>query len=348
MPLFRPDYLADFCRRIFYSSGVPDVEAGIVASRLVEANSFGHDSHGIIRIPQYLGAIAEGDVVPGAVIETAQESTASATLDGNWGFGQVVAGQAVTIGAEKARASGLSVVTIQNSYHIGRLGAYVEELAQQQFIGLLMANAHGRGNIIAPWGGAEGRLATNPLAVGIPTGDPGAPIILDMTTSAVAEGKVRVKLNRGESVPDGWLLDADGHPSNDPNVLYGNPRGMILPFGGSAGHKGYGLGVMVALLGGALSGAGTTGHPNARLGNGCFLLIIDIAQFVALEDFVNDVDSFVAYLKDTPPMQGFEEVLIPGEIERRERARRNDGIEVEDETWRQIVDCATKHGVDID
>ena len=120
MPLFRPDYLADFCRRIFYSAGVPDVEAGIVASRLVEANSFGHDSHGIIRVPQYLGAIAEGDVVPGAEIETAQEITASATLDGNWGFGQVVAGQAVTIGAEKARASGLSVVTFQNSYHIGR------------------------------------------------------------------------------------------------------------------------------------------------------------------------------------------------------------------------------------
>ena len=348
MPLLHPDHLTETCRNLFEAAQVPPSEAAAVAGRLVEANRLGHDSHGVIRMPQYLKGIEDGEVVPGAAVETAAETPASATLDGNWGFGQVVAGRAAEVCIAKARQCGLAAVTVRRSYHIGRLGAYVEEMARQEQIGLLMANAHGRGAIIAPWGGAEGRLATNPVAVGIPTGDPQAPAVLDMTTSAVAEGKVRVKLNSGEPVPDGWMLDGNGKPTNDPADLYTEPRGTILPFGGSAGHKGYGLGVIVDLLGGALSGAGTTGHPRARLGNGCFLLALDVGQFLPFGDFAAEVDGFVRYLKSTPPMAGFEEVLIPGEVERRQSARRGGEIAVDEETWRQIAACAEKLGVGIE
>ena len=348
MPVLHPDHLTETCRSLFLAARVPASEAAAVAGRLVEANRLGHDSHGVIRVPQYLAAIAGGEVVPGAPLETAAETPASATLDGNWGFGQVVAGRAAEVCIAKARQCGLAAVTVRRSYHVGRLGAYVEELARQRQIGLMMANAHGRGAVIAPWGGAEGRLATNPVAVGVPTGDPQAPIVLDMTTSAVAEGKVRVKLNRGEPVPDGWLLDNRGQPTSDPADLYTEPRGTLLPFGGAAGHKGYGLGVIVDLLGGALSGAGTTGHARARLGNGCFLLALDVGQFLPFGDFAAEVDGFVRYLKSTPPMAGFEEVLIPGEVERRESARRGGEIAVDGETWRQIAACAEKLGVEIE
>ncbi len=348
MPLLHPDHLTEICRSLFRAAQVPAPEAAAVAGRLVEANRLGHDSHGVIRVPQYLKAIEDGEVVPGADVEILEETPASATLDGNWGFGQVVAGRAVELAVAKARQYGLAAVTVRRSYHIGRLGAYVEEMARQQQIGLLVANAHGRGAIIAPWGGAEGRLATNPLAVGIPTGDPQAPIVLDMTTSAVAEGKVRVKLNAGEPVPDGWMLDGNGKPTNDPADLYSEPRGTILPFGGAAGHKGYGLGVIVDLLGGALSGAGTTGHARARLGNGCFLLALDVRQFLPFGDFAAEIDDFVRYLKSTPPMAGFEEVLIPGEVERRQNARGGEEIAVDEETWRQIAACAERLGVEIE
>ena len=346
MPQLLPDQLVDVCRSLFCAAGVPDCEAQIVASRLVEANTLGHDSHGVIRMPQYLAAIADGEVSPGAQIRTESESAAAAQLDGNWGFGQVIAGHAAAIGAAKAKECGLAAITVRNSYHVGRLGAYVEELARQKLIGLLMANAHGRGDIIAPWGGARGRLATNPIAVGIPTGDADAAIVLDMTTSAVAEGKVRVQLNRGEPVPDGWLLDADGVATTDAAALYGDPRGTILPFGGLAGHKGYGLGVIVDLLGGALSGAGTTGSPDARLGNGCFLLVLDISQFIPFAEFTSSVDNFVAYLKTSQPLEGFEEVLLPGEVERRQLAKRQGGVALDEETWRQIAAWGEQLGVD--
>ena len=174
--------------------------------------------------------------------------------------------------------------------------------------------------------------------------------MLDMTTSSVAEGKVRVKRNRGESVPDGWLLDAEGRPTNDPQSLYGTPRGSILPFGGSGGaHKGFGLNVVVDLLAGALSGAGTTGTPQAQHGNAFFLMALDLSQFIPADEYYRMVDGLVSFVKSSAPMVDFEEVLVPGEIEARERKKREmGGIFVEEETWHQIVACADALGIGLE
>ena len=239
-------------------------------------------------------------------------------------------------------------MTVRRSYHIGRLGAYVEEMAREEQIGLLMANAHGRGAIIAPWGGAEGRLATNPIAVGIPTGDPQAPIVLDMTTSAVAEGKVRVRLNSGEPVPDGWMLDGNGQPTNDPADLYTEPRGTILPFGGSAGHKGYGLGVIVDLLGGRSQRRryhrASAGAPRQRL--------LPAGPRRGPVPPIRGFRRRSRRLRPLPEVDAADGRLRggadPGEVERRQSARRGGEIAVDGETWRQIAACAEKLGVEIE
>jgi len=347
MPVFKPEYLVDVGSQIFAAVGSPPEEARIVAGLLVEANLVGHDSHGIIRIPQYMGSIEQGEIVPGAEVEIVRETAVAAVLDGHWGYGQMVGSRAAEMGLAKAREAGLAAITIRNSNHVARLGSYVDEIARQEMIGMLFTNAHGGGASVVPWGGTRGRLGTNPLAVGIPRSS-GEPLVLDMTTSVVAEGKVRVKRNRGEQTPDGWIVDIEGRPTNDPNAFYGPPRGGILPFGGIAGHKGYGLGVAVDLLAGALSGAGCTGS-GTRIGNAALLMVLNVAQFTPLETYYQQVDDFIDFVRSSPTAEGFDEILMPGEIELRQKEQRQkEGIFVEEETWRQVVECGRKQGAVIE
>jgi len=267
-----------------------------------------------------------------------EETPASAVVDGNRGFGQVGAAQMAAVGLEKARRSGVVGVTLRRANHLGRLGSYVEELARQGAIGMMFVNTHGGNGCVAPWGGRAPRLGTNPLAVGIPR--QGEPLVLDMTTSMVAEGKVRVLRNRGEQAPEGWLLDAEGAPTRQPQAFYDG--GTILPFGG---HKGYGLGVVVDLLAGALSGDGCTGNPQAQFGNGAFLMVLDAAQFMPLEGFCQQVEELAAFIKSCPLMPGYQEILMPGEVEVRQREKRDaEGIFIEEETWGQIKAWGRKLG----
>jgi len=162
----------------------------------------------------------------------------------------------------------------------------------------------------------------------------------------VAEGKVRVMRNRGARIPEGWILDAEGRPSTDPNDLYGPPPGALLPFGGIVGHKGYALGVMVDILSGALSGAGCSRKDATRIGNAFFITVIDIARFVPVEAFKAQVSDFVAYIKSSRKLPGVDEILIPGEPEYRTMEKRlREGIFVEEETWRQIRELAEKVGL---
>ena len=346
MPRFNPDHLIEVGTAIFAAAGTPEKEARKVAELLVEANCTGHDSHGIIRIPQYLDAIEKGYLVPGAEVEILRESPVSAVLDGHWGFGQVVLSRGVDMALEKAEKSGLAAVAVRRENHVGRLGSYVEWIARQRMIGLLFVNGTAPCRM-APWGGTEARHGTNPLAAGIPTAA-GESIVLDMTTTVVAEGKVRVKRHRGEKTPDGWLLDAEGNPTNDPSVLYTEPRGTILPLGGSVGHKGYGLNVAVELLAGALSGSGCVGQ-DRQFSNGAFLIALDVGQFVPLEDFFREVGGFVAFVKSSPLVEEADEILMPGEIElRTKKQREEEGIFVEEETWGQVVERAEKLGVRIE
>ena len=348
MPNFTEEQLTQTMTKILEAVGTSAANARLVAELLAEANSTGHDSHGLIRIPQYLTSVENGEVVADAEVEVLQENMLTPIVDGHWGFGQVTMHRAVEVGLEKATHHGLAAVGVRNASHIGRLGSYVDRIARESMIGLMFVNAVGTPAFrMAPWGGTEPRLVTDPLAFGIPSPS-GEPIVIDMTTTVVAEGKVRVKRNRGEQTPDGWLLDSDGKPTNDPNDLYGDPPGSILPLGGAtAGHKGYGLNIAIELLAGVLSGTGCV-HSSPRLANGVLLIILDIAQFLPLEEFHEQADSFIAHVKSSPPAAGFDEILLPGEIEQRVRDQRTrEGIFIEDGTWEQIIEWADKLGVDL-
>ena len=346
MPVFTTEFLTRTSSDIFSAAGMRQDEARIVAELLVEANCAGHDSHGVIRIPQYLGQVAAGDIVPDAEVEMVRETAVLAVLDAHWGFGQVAMSRGVEIGLEKARSAGMAAIAVQQANHVGRLGSYVEDLSRHNIVAQLFVN--GAPNCrMAPWGGREARHGTNPVAIGFPSRS-GEPIVLDMTTSAVAEGKVRVKRNRGELVPDGWLIDAEGNPTNDPNTLYGDPPGTILPLGGSLGHKGYGLNVAVELLSGALGGAGCLGKER-QFRNGAFLILLDVEQVVGLDEYFTEADDYIDFVKSAATAPGFESILMPGEIElAMKKQRMAEGIFVEDETWGQILESAAKVGAEIE
>ncbi|MCH8815524.1 MAG: Ldh family oxidoreductase [Chloroflexi bacterium] len=352
MPKLKAEQLRLIGARIFEAAGASVEEAQIVARLLANANLVGHDSHGVIRIPQYVHSIESGDIVLGAPVEIVRENPSTAVVDGNWGFGQVIASRAMEIAIEKAGDTAVSSVSVQNCNHIGRLGDYAMMATEREMIAIVVANNHGAGRNVAPWGGRERRLSTNPICVGIPTGPRGAvtstPIVLDITSSVVAEGKVRVMRNRGEPVPAGWIIDAEGNPSTDPNDLYGPPQGAILPLGDLVGHKGFGLGLVIDILSGGLSGAGCSRPDATRIGNAILMTVYNISSFVSTEAFYRQVSDLVSYVKSSSLAPDFDEVIVPGEPEARLAAERGEnGIFVEDETWSQIVASAKKLGVQL-
>lgn len=346
MPTLSYETLCDITRKAAVALGCPEDEAAIIAESLAGANLAGHDSHGIIRLEQYTQLVRAGDILPGGATTTVRETPCTALLDGGWNFGQVVARRAIDLACEKARQYGTGTVSVRNSNHLGRLGEYTLMAARQGLLALGTVNNHGRGNLVAPFGGSDGRLATNPLSFACP--GPSQPILVDITTSVVAEGKVRIKKNAGEAVPEGWLIDNQGRPSTDPNDLYTNPRGAILPFGGPVGHKGFALSVMVDILSGALSGAGCSYSSTCRLGNAMFFTVIDPEKFVTREEFIEQVDILERHIKASPPAPGFTEIMLPGEPELRVEARRREsGVPIDEETWRQFVDTVESLGVPV-
>ncbi|MGC9317770.1 MAG: Ldh family oxidoreductase [Armatimonadota bacterium] len=345
MPVVGPDELERIAEELLAAAGAPADEARIVAGSLVAANLAGHDSHGILRLPQYLAAMEAGGVTPGAPMEVVRETPAAAVLDANWGFGQVAAKRAAEMAIAKAEEGSLAAVAVRRSNHVGRLGEYVELIAARAMVGLMFVNGHGGAHNTVPWGGADRRLCTNPLACALPTS--GDPIVLDISTSAVAEGKVRTYRIRGEPVPDDWIVDSEGRPSNDPGVLYASPPGGLLPMGGNVGYKGFGLSLMVDLLAGALSGAGCSGPEPERGGNAFLIMALDSGAFAGRERFATEADALLAWVKSSRLAPGAEEILAPGEIERRERRRRREGIPVADETWQQLLDAAARAGIEV-
>ncbi len=339
MPTISVGLLVPFIRDIFVAAGAPLSHADRVAQSLVCSNLVGHDSHGVIRVPQYMAGIRSGQIDAAAQPSIEHESSCAATMTGNWGWGQVAAWEATQVAIAKARQSGLAAVALHSSNHVGRAGEYVEEIARNDMIGLITLNNHGAAMQVAPFGGRERRLSSNPVAFAAPTS--GNPLLVDITSAVVAEGKVRVLRNQGRPVPDGWLIDATGRPTNDPNALYADPPGALLPVGGPLGHKGYGLSVLIDVMSGALSGGGCSSPRHERIGNAMFIEAVRVDAFVTREQYYAEVDDLAASLKSCPPAVGFSEVLLPGEPERRTEARRREqGIEIDEETWHQLSDVA--------
>ncbi len=318
-------------------------DAELVASLLVRANLCGYDSHGVFRLAQYHEWWKNGLLHPAAQPSVASESGFAVKVDGQFAFGQVVATFATRIAIVAARAQGIAVVTAHNSNHVGRLADYVEAIQQAGLIGFSVVNDSGSGQFVVPWGGMDPRLATNPIAMGIPGGEGGG-ILFDFSTSAAAFGKVRQLKLRGVATPAGWLIDASGRETTDPASLFTEPRSSLLPAGG---HRGFALSLVVEVLAGILSGAGFANpHPGPEEMNCIFILALDPARFVPLDRFRSQVDQLTAYMKTSRPMPGVGPVHIPGEKSRTEEARRRrDGIVLNQQTWEKLAGVLQNLGV---
>lgn len=346
MPTFHADQLQTIASRILTAAGVSPENAEIVATELKDANLAGHDSHGVIRLMQYVDYVEQGFIRPEGEFEVVVDKPAFAIADGHFQFGQVTATLALRIGLDKARAQGTSTVFLRNCNHVGRLGSYSQKAAGDGFASMMCVNAPGPGGV-APFGGVERRLGTNPISISAPRGD--APFVLDMTSSATAEGKVRVALQKGESLPEGWIIDSEGNPSNNPADLYGPPEGAILPLGGAMGFKGFGLSVMIDVFGGILSGSGVCRDDLPRGANGVWMYFVDVKQFVDDATYSTLIERYVEHIKSSRRTPGTDEILMPGEIElRRQAARERDGVSVAEETWRQLRELAAKCGTSLD
>ena len=335
MPTFEESTLLDLTTRIFVAAGAPEPIARQVADSLVLNNLMGVDSHGVLRIPQYLEAIDKGSIIPGAEARVVRDQGVAAILDGQWAFGQIVARQAMQLAVEKAKAHTVGIVSFTGVLHIGRLGEWAALAAEQGYFGWVLTNGSLPGGTVAPYGGAQGLFGTNPIAFGIPGGSH-PPAVVDFSTSATAEGKVRLAKFKGEQTPPGWLIDREGRPTTDPAALYDG--GALQPFGG---HKGYGLSLMVEVLGGILSGANVPISPGYVPQNGVFMMALDVTFFRPAVEYDEVIDTLLDGIKGTRPVEGFEAVLVPGEPELSRRSEREEnGIPVDDQTWAAIQEAA--------
>jgi LDH2 family malate/lactate/ureidoglycolate dehydrogenase len=323
------NYLHALTRRLFMAVGAPRHIADDVAEILVNANLAGHDSHGVLRIPTYLKQIEAGAIQPAAEPQVVQEGPNRLLVDGQGGFGHYTARTAMNLAIDKARRETVCCVSFARVGHIGRLGEYAEAAARAGCIGLITVGGGSRQNIgrTVPHGGVVGVLGTNPIAIGVPTGDE-TPFILDYATSMVAEGKLQVARSKNLDVPEGTILDQQGNPSVKPADFYDG--GFLLPFGR---HKGYALSLFTCLLGG-LSGNFDPAH--AAMGGG-FMQVLHVEAFTPLAAYQQNVRAFLDGMKSTPPAPGFAEVLVPGDVERRSRSQRlADGIEIPDTIYSQL------------
>jgi len=338
------------CAQILTAAGSTPAEAEQVAANLVLANLSGHDSHGVGMLPRYVDAVAEGGLVPNASVKVNADIGTMLALDGQHGYGQIVGVQAMELGIARAKQHGSCIFTLANAHHLGRIGHFAEMATAEGLVSMHFVNVLSR-PVVAPWGGGDGRFGTNPCCIGIPLAG-AEPFLLDFATSRVAQGKMRVAHNKGEQVPDGYLIDERGAPTNDPGVVVvpqsNGLFGALMTFGE---HKGYGMAMACELLGGALTGGGTWHRPadTARtVLNGMLTILIDPAKLGTQESFAQEATAFVDWLRQSPPGASFDQVQIAGEPERAARvARERSGIWLDDATWGEIVAAGSKVGVAI-
>jgi len=329
---------------IVAAGGSEPREAQLVAENLVTANLTGHDSHGIGMIPRYIESLKEGGLQANRHPVVKFDGGALVALDGQAGYGQVIGLEATDIAIARAKQHGVCVMALANAHHLCRIGQWAEQAVAAGLVSLSFVNVISR-SIVAPFGGSDARFGTNPCTIGIPlAGQP--PFILDMATSGVAQGKVRVAHNKGEKLPPGLLLDDKGNPTLEARFGVIEPFGALTTFGL---HKGYGLAVACELLGGALTGGGTwhtTDRSKKRVLNGMLSILIDPKKLGADALFGREAGEFIAWVKQSPPAPGSDRVRIAGDPERETRAKRErDGIAVDATTWQEIHAAGAKLGL---
>jgi uncharacterized oxidoreductase len=341
MTVLDTEDVASVVAAIFRAIGADEKAASLVSRELTGANQMGLASHGLIRVRQYVSDVEAGRIRPGAPMSIVHDAPACAVVDCGRDFGQVSAYALLAIAADKASAMGLAAVVGRECNHVGRLGAYAEAAARNGYVCIAAVGIPPRGHFIVPWGGRDGRLGTNPIAYGVPT--TGDPLVSDFSTSVLSEGKVRLARARGAQVPEDAILDAEGHSTRDPDRFYGPPMGRMLPFGGTVGYKGYALGLLAEFLGASL--AGIEVDDERRPDNGPFLLLIDPARFLPEGVFAERTSELGAYVRSSAPVDPARPVTMPGERGLRARDQAGSTVDVEDATWRDIVDLATQFGV---
>jgi len=348
MKTLKPDSLKRVIADLFARAGCGDEEALVIADHLVEANLVGHDSHGVIRAPIYLQWMNDGKVFAGKSLQIVVDAGSLVVADACQGYGQWTGRQAVAIGVDKCREHGVAIVALKNAAHLGRIGTWAEIAASEGLVSLHFVNTTGLGMFVVPTGGRDARLSVNPVCVGIPIEDRDA-IVLDIAAAASAEGKLKVARNKGVPVPDDTIVDANGNPTNDANDFYGppggRPVGAILPFGG---HKGYGLGLVAEILAGALTGGGCSVPGKTLLEQGMLSIYVDPLKLQTDGSMFDEIRRYVDFVKDSRPTATDGEILVPGEIENRNRAARSSGLQLDDTTWGQIVEAAKSVGVEDD
>jgi LDH2 family malate/lactate/ureidoglycolate dehydrogenase len=343
--LFQADSLRSFCEEIFISCAMASEDAFIVADGLVQSNLRGVDSHGVTRVGIYAKRLKMGLVNPRPEVKSVRESAGTLLVDGDNGMGQVVGVRALELGLEKVKQSGGVYVGVRRSNHYGAGAYYVQRAVARDVLAFAYSNAP---PTMAPWGGVDPFVGTNPYAFGVPAGRH-PPIILDMATSIVARGKIILAAERGESIPEGWAIDKHGNQTTDTQEAL---QGSVLPFGGP---KGYALSLMIDIMAGALTGAGFGPRVNSLYDNfdepqdvGAFFQLIDISQFVDPTAFKANIDQMVEEIKSSRRAEGTEEIFLPGEIEfRMEEERQASGIPVGAETVAELREVGRSCGVDI-
>jgi LDH2 family malate/lactate/ureidoglycolate dehydrogenase len=342
MPRAAPDRLTDFAMAVLEAEGVPAADAALVARCLVQAQLWGHPSHGMLRLSWYVARIRSGVVDPGAKPETVVDLGAVAVLDGRQGLGHVLTAHAASEAVRRAREHGVGVVAVRNSNHFGMAAHFTRMVAEQGCVGIVTTNGS---PAMAPWGGKEKAVGANPWSIAAPAGRHGV-TVMDIANVNAARGKIYAARERGASIPEGWALDADGRPTTDPVAAL---AGVILPMGG---HKGYAISFMMDVLSGVLTGSsfatGVSGPQQAERRSGCghLVLALDVAALGAPAEFGTRMERLIAEMKAVPLADGFQEIFFPGELEDRSKARlEREGIELPDKTVEALEQLAAEAGV---
>ena len=348
---------ADILRRLvsdtFAAAGCSAEEAGRIGHYLTASNLSGHESHGVLRVPRYLHWLKEGKITRDQTISIINDNDVLALVDGNFGFGQTIGPQAVRFGMEKAAKNGLALIGLRNSGHLGRIGDWAEMAAAKGLVSIHFVNTSGLGLLVAPFGGAERRMSTNPVCIGIPDPD-GEPLVLDFATSIVAEGKVLNALGGGKPLPEGSLVDHDGTHSTDPVLIYGvsdssqpldvrSGSGAIRAMGE---HKGSGLSFMCEILAGALTGSGCSRPGVKQLANGMLSIYVAPEFLNGEAGFAAELRDYVAFFRSASPAEAGGEVLCPGDAEQRNREERlAEGVPLPSSTWQSLLEAAEDVGM---
>jgi uncharacterized oxidoreductase len=329
---------------ILRQSGSDEYESELVADHLVRANLSGHDSHGAGMLPTYIKNLKAGLLKAGTPAELVNDTGPILVFDGQRGYGQRVATEAMAAAMERCHDTGLTIMALRNAHHIGRVGAYGEQAAAAGLVSLHFVNVIDHAPVVAPFGSREARLATNPLCMALPATAETPAVILDMATSKIPLGKARVAMNRGEQLDSGLLLDSQGEPTTDPGVMFREPRGALLPLGE---HKGYGLAFFCELLAGVLTGGGTIQPETPRMGgiiNNMLTFLVDPQRLVDHSWMETEINAVVRYMKESRPV-GMD-VMVAGDPERKNSAERQElGITVEDATWEELMQAGSEVGL---